>query len=252
MSRPLMISIPFSHFCEKARWGLERAGIDFEEEGHLPIFHVRAVRRIGGARSVPTLRTAEGVLNDSTEILLFADRRAAAERRLYPTEEGPRREVLELEEWFDTRLGPDSRRWVYSFVLPDRSLLAEIAGYGVPGWEMKLLMLGLPLARALMRKGMRIYPKQVARSLATLHETFDKVGERLADGRRFLVGDRLTAADITFASLAAPVLMPPEYPTPMPAIERFPAAIQAEIRWFQEHPAGRFALRLYAEERRRR
>jgi len=249
MTRPLMISIPFSHFCEKARWGLERAGIDFEEEGHLPIFHVRAVRRIGGARSVPTLRTPEGVLNDSTEILLWADERAAPEKKLYPEAAEARQEVLALEDWFDNRLGPDARRWVYSFVLPDRGILREIAAQGVPAWELRWLMFGLPLARALMRRGMRIYPPQVARSLATLHETFDKIGERLADGRRFLVGDRLTAADITFASLAAPVVMPEQYPSP--AIERFPHKIQDEIRWFQAHAAGRFVARLYTEERRR-
>ena len=33
---------------------------------------------------------------------------------------------------------------------------------------------------------------------------FDSVGERLADGRPYLMGDRFTAADLTFASLSAP------------------------------------------------
>ena len=38
-----------------------------------------------------------------------------------------------------------------------------------------------------------------------LREVFQQVDERLADGRQFLVGDRFTAADLTFAALASPV-----------------------------------------------
>ena len=60
---------------------------------------------------------------------------------------------------------------------------------------------------------------------------FDFIAERLADGRRHLCGDRFTAADLTFACLAAAVVLPPEYgvalPQPLP-----------ELRVFREHPAG--------------
>ena len=37
------------------------------------------------------------------------------------------------------------------------------------------------------------------------------MAEMLADGRPFLLGDRFTAADLTFAALAAPVVLPPRY-----------------------------------------
>ena len=249
MSRPLLVTIPFSHFCEKARWGLRYARVEFDEEGHLPIFHVRAVRRRGGARTVPALCTADGVIGDSTEILLWADRQAPADRRLYPAEGAAREEVLALEESFDTRLGVDTRRWAYSFILRSRELLLAVADFQVPRWEARALPWVLPVARALMTRAMRIYPPQVERSRVEIHRTFDAIGERLADGRRYLVGDRLSAADITFASLAAPALVPAEYYAPMPALDRLPPAIQAEIAGLRDHPAGRFALRLYAEER---
>ncbi len=59
---PRLITIPVSHFCEKARWALEHAGIPYVEEGHLPFFSIRAVRRAGGRRSVPVLVTDEGTI----------------------------------------------------------------------------------------------------------------------------------------------------------------------------------------------
>jgi glutathione S-transferase len=67
---PRLICIPFSHYCEKARWALDRRGIAFVEEGHLPILHTRATRPAGG-RSTPLLVVDGGpTLTDSTDILL--------------------------------------------------------------------------------------------------------------------------------------------------------------------------------------
>ena len=31
----VLITIPISHFCEKARWALERAGLPYREERHV-------------------------------------------------------------------------------------------------------------------------------------------------------------------------------------------------------------------------
>jgi glutathione S-transferase len=76
---------------------------------------------------------------------------------------------------------------------------------------------------------------------------FDEVADRLADGRRYLCGDRFTAADLTFACLAAPVVAPPRYGTRLPQPPEMPAALAASVERFRAHPAGAFALRLYSE-----
>jgi len=39
-----LITIPMSHYCEKARWALSHAGVDFVEEAHLQVFHYAAAR----------------------------------------------------------------------------------------------------------------------------------------------------------------------------------------------------------------
>ena len=69
------------------------------------------------------------------------------------------------------------------------------------------------------------------------------------DGRRYLCGDAFTAADLAFAALAAPVIVPPEYGTPLPAPAELPAEMAAGVRAFRAHPAGAFASRLFREER---
>ena len=69
-----LVTIPFSHYCEKARWALARAGVDFVEDGHLPIYAYLALRRAGAGRTVPALITSDGaVVADSTDILRWCD-----------------------------------------------------------------------------------------------------------------------------------------------------------------------------------
>ncbi len=65
---PRLITIPFSHYCDKARWALEVCGVAYIEDGHLPLFHYAATFRAGGGRTVPVLVTDDGVLRDSTDI----------------------------------------------------------------------------------------------------------------------------------------------------------------------------------------
>jgi glutathione S-transferase len=83
-----------------------------------------------------------------------------------------------------------------------------------------------------------------------VREVFDSVGERLSDGRRFLVGDRFSAADLTFAALSAPMIVPPEYGVPLPQPDELPAAMAGVVRELRSHPAGQFALDMYRRERR--
>jgi glutathione S-transferase len=79
---------------------------------------------------------------------------------------------------------------------------------------------------------------------------FDGIAARLQDGRPYLFGERFTAADLTFAALAAAVVVPPEYGTPLPQPEVLPEPVARDVARFRDHPAGAFALRLFRDHRR--
>ncbi len=98
---------------------------------------------------------------------------------------------------------------------------------------------------------MRIDAERAQKSEARINDVFDEVDARLARGGKYLVGDRLTAADLTFAALAAPVLLPPEYGWPLPAADQGPPERRALLERFRSRAAGRFALALYRDERQR-
>ncbi len=243
MPMPRLVTIPFSHYCDKARWGLDRAQIAYVEEGHLPLFAWLPALRAGRARTVPTLATDAGAITDSTAILRWCDRHGRAEP-LFPAGEP---EVVELEELFDRRYGPHTRRLAYHHLLP---VLRERAGdfRGVPRHETAVVRACAPLVAAIMKRGLRIDDAGVTRSTARVDEILALVGDRLADGRRYLCGDRFTAADLTFAALSVPLVFPPELADVLP-VDDPPAGLAAEIAGVRATVAGAFALRMYAEQR---
>ena len=241
------ITIPLSHYCEKARWALDRVALLYLEEPHAPLLHWLATKRTKGG-TVPVLIHGNHRFIDSTDILVHADAVCGGDA-LYPRDDALRSEVAALEERFDTELGPHTRRWGYAQLLNDVPLLRALWSRGVPRLEARLVPLIAPLARRLVRAGYKITPESAQRSLDRVRGVFQEVDERLRDGRRFLVGDRFTAADLTFAALAAPVLLPVECRAVLPMLENIPASMRGEVLRLRNTDAGRFALRLFAEER---
>jgi glutathione S-transferase len=248
-AKRVLITIPISHYCEKARWALDWAGAGYEERAHLQVFHRVAVRRAGGGKTAPVLVLGDRVLAESAEIVAEADALAPPERRLFPEDPSAAAEVRMLEGDFDTRLGPHGRRWMYYGLRGRRDLAIAYACTGIPDWQRRALPVVYPVAARVIDRVLDISPATAAESETVVQAVFDQVAERLDDGRPYLCGERFTAADLTFAALAASVLMPPEYGVPLPQPEELPAAMATKVRELREHPAGAHALKMFRENR---
>ncbi|GAB4817329.1 hypothetical protein N2152v2_004375 [Parachlorella kessleri] len=287
-SCPALIGISLSHYVEKARWGLQRYGIHYTEEMHAPGPHRFAVKAAGGCGTVPCLRlprppsssgsssqtgsaSTEGsscqtssaaagrtCVDGSTAILHWVDEQASSLAAaagqpqplppLFPPGEAGQ-EVEQLCKEFDDRLGPAVRCWVYSHLLYTPCIARAMASPPAPLWErMAMRCGGWWLLRPLMVKGMRINPENGKAKLQRIRSIFDSVAERLADGRPYLVGDAFTAADLTFAALAAPAVGQP-YAVAPGLGEETPPEMREVLLELRAHPAGKFALRLWEKER---
>ena len=234
-----LVTIPFSHYCEKARWALDRAGIRHEERPWLPLLHVVPARRAGqGTSATPILVTPHGSIQDSTEIVRWVDRQLAAPDRLFP--DGPTgAEVEGLEARFDEVLGPAVRLWAYFHLLDDRERLLAMMSVGVPAWQRATFRASLPVMRGLLRRALQVTPERSARALARVETVFAEVAARLADGRRYLTGERFTAADLTFAALATPVTFPPEHQRHFLSFDDAPPSARGAIDSLRGSVAGR-------------
>jgi glutathione S-transferase len=232
-----LITIPISHFCEKARWALDRTGIDYVEERHVQGPSRIASKRAGGGGTTPVLVTPTGSLTQSEAIVAYADRDGALRAR------DPA--VLEITRWLDRGLGLAGRRLMYGVVLQRPDLFLPFNNTGVPAWEARVLRAGWPMFMPWAQHVLRLGPGTMEHDAAAVIKTLDTVASWLSDGRPYLFGDAFTAADLTFAALSAPLVAPPEYGTPLPQ----PTDATSPISAFRAHPAGAFALKMFREQR---
>jgi glutathione S-transferase len=234
-----LITIPISHYCEKARWALDRAGHAYVEERHVQGPSRIFSRRAGGTGTTPVLVTDRGSLIDSEDIVAFAD----------PTLRQADPDVARITRWLDANLGLPDRRLIYAHMLPHRELLLSFNNTGVPAWEEQAITAFWAVLRPWAVKQVGVGGDIKARDEALTRHAFDAVAAWIADGRPYIFGDAFTAADLTFAALASPMIGPPEYGTPLPQPGTLPPETSEMIGRFREHPAGQFALRLYREQR---
>jgi glutathione S-transferase len=245
-----LLTLPISHYCEKARWALERAGMPYREERHVQGIHQRAALRAGGSKTVPVLVCEDRVIGESAEILDWVDERIPPEHRLFPSDPAARGEVQSLCERLDEVLGPRGRRLMYVRMFVDPKLALRFNNHGVPYWEDRAIRMGWPMFRRLVERELGIRPGLEVTDEAAVFAEFDFVAESLSDGRPYLCGESFSAADLTFACLASALVVPPQYGVPLPQPELLPTGMKALVSRAREHPAGSYALAMFAEHRR--
>jgi glutathione S-transferase len=239
---PVLITIPVSHYCEKARWALDRAGIAYDEKRYLPAVHRFATLRRRNMTAPVLICPETGMLGESGDIIAYADARGA---RVACGDA----EARALADDYDERLGPATRLWVYHSLLDHPSLTTIPITDGVSAWQKALWRVGNKPIGFTVKTVLKIDDGSARDAERTFRATFAEVDERLADGRPYLVGDAFSIADLTFAALAAPLIAPPEYAVALPAVETLPPRMAEIVREHRATPAGQHALKMFATER---
>ncbi len=146
-----LITIPISHYCEKVRWALTKQKISFVEEALMPPFHLLATNSVGG-KLTPVLVTEDGIFTDSTDILKYLDSISLTHIKLFPENLELRKQVEELEELFDEKLGVATRLWGYSRLLDNRKIIKNAWSNGVPFFETMFFPVIFPVMQQLVYK----------------------------------------------------------------------------------------------------
>lgn len=244
-----LYQFPISHYSEKARWNLDAKGLAYAVENLVPGPHALTARRLSGDRTVPILVDRGEVVSDSSAIALHLER-AYPDPPLVPRDGDARARVLELEDWFDERVGPSVKRWFYGELMalaPGRAAAAVYEQY-----PLRVRLFGrlvAPITERAIRSREQINPESVRNARAALIEAAELIERETAgDPSRYLVGDALTLADITAASLLSPVVAPPGSPYARSPRD-LPPRVQDLRRAFRDRPAGRWVTELYRRDR---
>ena len=93
---------------------------------------------------------------------------------------------------------------------------------GTPDYEDLAVRWAYPLFAEVVRLALHLSASVAQEALGRIRTVVQSVDARLADGRRYLVGDRFSLSDITFAIALAPLVLPNGYGRPLPSFAEMP------------------------------
>ncbi len=202
---------------------------------------------------MPVLVTPDQVIGESEEILAWTDQHTPPEHRLFPEDPKERDEVLRLSRRFDAELGPRGRRLIYVHMLPQRDVVLRFNNQGVPPWEDGLIRHGWPLVIPFMRRVLGITPGIEVEDEQIVWREFDFAADTLERARALPVR---RAFQRRGSDICRPLSLG-DRPARIrrdvsPQQDEVNAATASLVQRAREHPAGAYALRLFAECRRER
>jgi glutathione S-transferase len=198
VAEPVLLRMPFSHFCRKAEWGLAQARVPYATLD-VRLVKMADQKRANPEGTVPVLRVGDELLFGSHAVLRWAEaNKAPGAPSLYPS--SLKAQVEAWESWADQTLGSVVRREAYR-ALHARPGLA--GGHGLPLWMRTPFARRFYLGVLKLLKARRFEAEDataVREAVATI------VGQLGRSGTGYLFGSQPTAADVATAALVEPLL----------------------------------------------
>ncbi|MTJ07495.1 glutathione S-transferase family protein [Anabaena sp. UHCC 0204] len=202
----LLLQFSTSHYCRKARLALGYKGICYQTENLTPGLHIFKVKSLTGLTTLPVLLPQvvgqPQAIADSTEIIKFLESYQPEPALFLPDSEQQIQAAM-LEDWLDESIGTATRFVYYQFRAGagkaiDPSLFSQMViqvvrqQYGINDTTVELAQ------------------KRLANALSVLSIYWQKSD--------YLVGGRLSVADIAAAALLSPLALIPDYRQKYPQV----------------------------------
>jgi glutathione S-transferase len=211
---PVLWHLKVSPYNEKARWALDYKRIPHVRRAETPGRHARIAKRLAGGRTFPVLELDGAALGDSTLIIEELERRQP-DPPLYPSDPEERRRALEIEDFFDEEFGPYERRLVLLHALRDPDLLLGAFAPDLTSARRSMARVMYPLVRRRILADFGIDEAGIERAWRKCLAGGERFAAELQPNG-YLVGDGFTVADLSVASIFAPVVAPEQFPYPQP------------------------------------
>ncbi|MEO8766310.1 MAG: cytochrome P450 [Ginsengibacter sp.] len=249
---PTFVSNNVGGADEIARWVLDLNDILYKDEPHPPHLSTKLINRLTGEPGLnnnPVLIKTDALVYSADSIVRYFDQKSLPSKRLLPDDPQKQKEVLELYDLFTGDYEYETTRYVYSLMLPVRNFAYSLFTQRIPWNEKLTYKMSYAALFAALEKEMKLSESTPAERLAYIKTIFKQVDTILSDGRKYLTGDKLALADIAFASISAPLILPDEFGGVVAEIDDIPDELRNAVNELRATEAGQFVLRLYHEDR---
>ena len=236
----------FSHFNEKARWALDYKGISHTRNSYLPGPHIPAIKKITGQTQTPVLQIEGDFTPGSAEIIARLEQLHPTPS-LYPANDDDLTRALALQTELDEQLGPAARTVIFSGLINEPDYLVSMFGKSKGLLKRTLYRATYPMAKRLMAQGNGVDNQaNIDHSFASVQAWLDRIQGELGEND-YLVANQFSVADLTAASLLAPIanVSHPDMARPKP----IPSSVQQIIDGFIEHPTIQWVQTIYERHR---
>ncbi len=225
---------PISHFCEKIRWTLDFKKLDYEVKNLLPGLHVLKTKKLSPETSVPILTHDGKAIQGSSEIISYLDK-MFPERILTPQELKMKDEALKWEEYLDREIGINIRLCCYHILLEYPAIVIPFFTHNAPWYGKPFLTLIFPKLKVRMIQRMKLNDVSAKKAKEGLRIAIDRLYSHYQK-HDFLAGNQFSRADLTAASLLAPLCMPEKYGLNWPdthpeQMEELVAEFSGKTKW---------------------
>lgn len=242
----LLFQFPISHYCEKVSWALDFKELEYRKVNLFPGPHVFVTKFLGDKTSVPILTDGTQSIQDSTKIIDYLEKKYPSHKLNYKNKKQAQ-EVLDMEDFLDKEAGVHLRRYFYFISFQNPKFIQELLSIQNPCWTPYFIKVFFPVLKSIMTQSMNIYEEPSLQSKERLEGVIAKLNRRLSD-HDFLVGDFFTRADITAASLLAPIARPKEHPFPWP--DELPGDLADFADEYEDSPLVNWIRKIYENHRK--
>ncbi|MDY6806813.1 MAG: glutathione S-transferase [Cyanobacteriota bacterium] len=195
----LLLQFSTSHYCRKARLALGYKDISYQVKNLTPGLHLLEIKPLTGLSTVPVLLPEiEGqpqAIGDSTQIFKFLES-YCPEPELFFSDRQLQREASLLEDWLDESIGTATRFVYYHFRAGE--------GKGIdPSFSSQAVIKVVRWQYGINQAAVQQASDRLVNALEILSHRWQP--------SPYLVGDRLSIADLAAAALLSPLALIPQY-----------------------------------------
>ncbi len=249
---PTFVSNSIGGTDEIARWVLDVNDIPYKDEVHAPGLYTKVVKKLTDDNSVkcsPVLVKNDGLIYTANSIIQYCEQGCLPSKKLLPTDPAKKKEVLDLYNLFNGQYEDVVTKYVYAQLLSKPPMAKAVFTTRVPLGEKFAYTLQYGSIAAGIKKDNGLDNASTDDLLSFIRRTFEKVNNLLADGRKYLTGDTITLADIAFAAVSSPIILPEECGNVVPKISQIPDDYRKAVEELRATRAGQFVLDIYQEDR---
>lgn len=245
----ILYQFPLSHYCEKARWLLDHKELEYVAQNLTPGVHRAFAQLKTSQNQLPILRDATHWIADSRQIALYLEQHYPEHALLYRSDQLTQK-ILTVDE-LANELGKHVRRWGLAHIVSsDESMDILI---GEKGYLRRFEKYTKPILKTLLSKGYQLEPEKVSAAQIQMDEMIQYLNSMLVENEgRYLVGQRLTLADIAVCSMLAPILELAGTPWEKESGEQWSTEFQDYRDQLLLMPLGQYIKRIYQTERQAR